>query len=75
MDVYLQKNGDMNITEYWDVKAEDGSEWFKQIKNINDIEITNFVVSMDGNPLTQKEWNIRFCNSNKYLQRKSNTRH
>ncbi len=59
MDIYINENGSLDITERWDVKAEDGSEWFKQIKNINDIEITNFVVSMDGNPLTQKEWNIK----------------
>ena len=58
MDVYLQKNGDMNITEYWDVKAEDGTEWFKQIKNLGDIEIKDFTVYMDGELLTYKNWDI-----------------
>ena len=58
MDIYLDRNGNANITEKWDVKADDGSEWFKQIKNLNGIEITNFRVSMDNTPLTMKNWNI-----------------
>ncbi len=58
MDIYLEQNGNMNITEKWDVKAEDGSEWFKQIKNIDDIEITNYSVYMDGDLLTEKVWNV-----------------
>lgn len=58
MDIYLQRNGDMDITEYWDVKADDGTEWFKQIKNLGDIEIKNFTVYMDGEQLNYKNWNI-----------------
>ena len=58
MDIYLNEQGDANITEIWDVKAFDGSEWFKQIKNLNGIEITNYTVSMDNIPLTRKDWNI-----------------
>ena len=58
MDIYINKNGNIDITEVWDVKAEDGSEWFKQIKNLNDIEITNYSVSMDGDLLTEKAWDV-----------------
>ena len=58
MDIYLNQNGDANITERWDVKAYDGSEWFKQIKNIDNIDINNYTVSMDGKPLTIKDWNV-----------------
>ena len=58
MDIYLNQNGNIDITEVWDVKAEDGSEWFKQIKNIDDIEITNYSVSMDNDLLTEKNWNV-----------------
>ena len=59
MDVYLQKNGNMDVTEYWDVRADDGSEWFKQIKNLNESKIINYTVSMDGEPLKQKNWNVK----------------
>ncbi len=59
MDIYLNQNGDMDITEIWDVKAEDGSEWFKQIKNIDGISINNYTVSMDGDLLTEKkDWDV-----------------
>ena len=58
MDIYLNQNGDIDITERWDVKAEDGSEWFKQIKNLNDINITNYKVLMDNVLLTEKTWNV-----------------
>lgn len=59
MDVYLQKNGNMDVTEYWDVRADDGTEWFKQIKNLNESKIINYTVSMDGEPLKQKNWNVK----------------
>lgn len=58
MDIYLDEYGNANIEEKWDVKAFDGSEWFKQIKNINGIDITNYTVSMDNIPMTKKDWNI-----------------
>ena len=60
MDIYLTQQGDAKIEEKWDVKAEDGSEWFKQIKNIRGIEIENFEVYMDGDLLTEnKNWNVK----------------
>ena len=58
MDIYINENGSLDITERWDVKANDGTEWFKQIKNLGDISISNYTVSMDGNPLTLKDWDI-----------------
>ena len=58
MDIYLNQNGNIDITEIWDVKADDGSEWFKQIQNLNGIEITNYSVAMDGDLLTEKTWNV-----------------
>ena len=59
MDIYLNKNGDIDIEEKWDVKAEDGTEWFKQIKNIDGINITNYSVLMDGDLLTEKNnWDV-----------------
>ncbi len=58
MDIYLNQNGDIDITEKWDVKAEDGSEWFKTLKNMDGIEITNYSVAMDGDLLTEKDWDV-----------------
>ena len=59
MDIYLDRQGNANIEEKWDVKAEDGSEWFKQIKNLRGIEIEEYTVYMDGDLLTEKkDWNI-----------------
>ena len=58
MNIYLEENGDMRVSEVWDVKAFDGSEWFKQVLNLNNQEIKDYSVSMDNYPLTYKDWNI-----------------
>lgn len=58
MNVYLDKEGNANITEVWDVKAEDGSEWYKSFANLGEMDLANFTVSMDGKALTKKSWNI-----------------
>ncbi len=58
MDIYLEKDGSANITEVWDVKANSGSEWYKQLYNMGNQELSNFKVSMDGQKLQYKEWDI-----------------
>jgi len=58
MDVYLDEFGNANITEVWDVKADSGSEWYIQLYNLGNEELSNFTVSMDGSPLTYKSWNV-----------------
>ncbi len=58
MNIYLDEYGNANITEKWHVLADSGSEWYKQLYNMGNQEISNFTVSMDGNPLKYKEWNI-----------------
>ncbi len=58
MDIYINENGSLDITERWDVKADSGTEWFKQIKNLGNITISDYTVSMDGNLMTLKEWNV-----------------
>ena len=58
MNIYLDEEGNANITENWNVKADSGSEWYKQLYNMGNQEISNFTVSMDGNPLEYKDWNI-----------------
>ena len=58
MTINLTEEGNANITEVWDVSADSGTEWYKQLYNLKNQELYNFEVSMDGNPLTYKEWNI-----------------
>lgn len=58
MDIYLDENGNANITEIWDVKASSGSEWYKALYNLGNEELSNFKVSMDGKSLTYKNWDV-----------------
>ena len=58
MDVYLDESGNASITEVWDVKANSGSEWYKQLYNMGNQKLSDFKVSMDGTPLTYKSWDI-----------------
>ena len=58
MNIYLNKDGSANITETWNVKADSGSEWYKQVYNMGNMKLSNYKVSMDGIPLTYKEWDI-----------------
>ena len=59
MDIYLDEQGNANITEVWDVKGNDGSEWYKGYTNMGYIDLANFTVSMDGKELTKKAWNVK----------------
>lgn len=65
MNINITKNGNANITEIWDVKADSGTEWYKQLYNLGNQELSNFKVSMDGEELIYKDWNI-----NESLQQK-----
>ena len=58
MDIYLDEQGNANITEVWDVKGSDGSEWYKGYTNMGNIDLANFTVSMDGMELTKKVWDV-----------------
>ncbi len=58
MRIDLLRDGSAEITEVWDVKASSGSEWYKQLNNLGDSEITDFKVSMDNEPMTYKDWNV-----------------
>ena len=58
VDTYINENGDANITETWHVKGTDGTEWFHVLRDIGESKISNYTVTMDGNPLIYKNWNI-----------------
>ena len=58
MEIYVDKNGTASITETWIVDGSDGTEWYKVYNNLGASKITDFTVSMDGNPLTYKKWDV-----------------
>ncbi len=56
--VEVLKDGSANIVEVWDVDGSDGTEWYKVINNLGNMELSNFNVYMDGNKLTYKTWDV-----------------
>lgn len=58
MEIYVDKNGTASITENWIVDGSDGTEWYKVYNNLGASKITDFTVSIDGNPLTYKKWDV-----------------
>lgn len=63
--VNIARDGSANITELWDVKADDGTEWYKKFSNLGNIEVSDFVVKMDDEELEQKDWNTKESLENK----------
>ena len=57
-DIYINKDGSANVTETWDVKGQDGTEWYIPLTNLGQSEILNYTVTMDGKELKFKSWNI-----------------
>jgi len=58
MDIYIDKYGYAQITEVWDVRADSGTEWYKQLYNLGNSELSDFMVYMDGEELQSKTWNV-----------------
>ena len=58
MDINILKDGTTNIKETWDVKADSGSEWYKTMYELNNSELTNYKVLMDGKELNYKNWDV-----------------
>lgn len=58
MDIYLDEAGNASITEVWDVQADSGTEWYKQLYNLGTEELSDFKVSMDDRELQYKSWNV-----------------
>ena len=46
MDIHIEKDGTANITEVWDVKADDGSEWYKTMYDLGESKFYNYEVYM-----------------------------
>ena len=59
IDIYLTKDGNANVTETWDVKADSGSEWYSTFKNMGNTTISNYKVLMDGKEMTSiSNWDV-----------------
>ena len=58
MDINILEDGTANVKEIWDVKADSGSEWYKTMYELNNSELTNYKVTMDGKELSYKDWNV-----------------
>ena len=41
MDIYLDEEANANITEKWTVQADSGSEWYKQLYNLGNQELSD----------------------------------
>ena len=66
MDIYITKEGNANVTETWDVKADSGSEWYISFKNMGNTRISNYKVLMDGVEMTGlSTWNVNASLSQK----------
>lgn len=59
VDVTLQSDGSALIHETWDMNTDEGTEIYKGL-NLEDVQdISNFTVSMDGQPMEeQTSWDI-----------------
>ena len=58
VDVNIDKDANAFITETWEVKGTDGTEWYHQFRDLGESKITDFTVSMDGKALTYKNWRV-----------------
>ena len=58
MDIYLDEYANAQIQEVWHVKGDDGTEWYKPLRDLGNSTLSNFTVSMDGKQLQRKSWNI-----------------
>ena len=47
MKINILEDGTANIVEVWNVRASGGSEWYKQMYNLGNMELSNFVFNTD----------------------------
>lgn len=66
MDVYIDKNGNANITEVWDYTVNDGTENYHSYKNIGNSKFTDFTVKDETKTYTTlSSWNVNASFNNK----------
>ncbi|MFA6752807.1 MAG: hypothetical protein WCR93_00850, partial [Bacilli bacterium] len=67
MDIYIDNEGNANITETWDVNISKGTEGYKPYYNLGNSDIKDFTVTDDKNNLYKfvSNWNVNGSFSNK----------
>ena len=67
MDVFINSDGNANITETWDVSVNKGTECYKSFSNLENSVISNFSVSDDklGQYTNISSWNVNASLSDK----------
>ena len=65
MDISIDKTGTASIKETWTVQADSGSEWYKTMYDLGESSLTNYEVTMDGEKLTYKDWDVNESMSEK----------
>lgn len=61
MDIYIDDNGNANITEIWDATLDNGTEGYHPFYNLGEAYISNISVKMDGRDFnTVDNWNIDY---------------
>ena len=58
VDMYINKDGSAEVTETWNVKADNGTEWYHPFRDLGETKITDYTVTMDGQTLTYKDWDV-----------------
>ena len=59
MNINIDKEGTAEVREVWEVEADSGSEWYKGYSNLGNSEIKDLKISMNGNKLQEKAWDIK----------------
>lgn len=66
LDIYVESNGDANITETWKVDADSGTELYHPYYNLGNSQIKDLTVSYKGIKYeTLSEWNVKASRSKK----------
>lgn len=66
IDIKLDKNGNAHIEEVWQVKANMGTEFYKVMENLGNMELSNFkVYENDRLFIYEENWNLNASLSEK----------
>ena len=58
MDIYLDNDGNANVTETWVASVSQGTEGYHPYYNLGEAKLTNLEVSMDGREFETVDWDI-----------------
>ena len=65
MDIYLDNNGNANVTETWVANVTGGTEGYHPYYNLGEAKLTNLTVSMDGREFETVSWDVKKSMSEK----------